>query len=105
MNELPVSRKVQILTALVEGCSIRATSRMTGTHKTTIMRLLCETGDKCIALLDETMRDLPCRHVQVDEIWTFVRKKQCVLTVQERDNPELGDQYVFVPLDAYTNSW
>ena len=102
MNVLSMARKVQVLTALVEGCPIRAVSRMTGTHKTTIMRLLCETGDKCVALLDETMRDLSCRHVQVDEIWTFVRKKQRMLTVKEKKNLEIGDQYVFVALDADT---
>lgn len=105
MNVLPMDRKVHVLTALVEGCSIRGVSRMTGTYETTILRLLGETGDKCMVIPDEKMRDLPCRIIQVDEIWTFVRKKQRVLTVQERDNPELGDQYVFVPLDAYTNSW
>ena len=46
----------------------------------------------------------PCgaKHLQVDEIWTFVRKKQAQLTENERNNPELGDQYVFVAIDAET---
>ncbi len=66
------------------------------------MRLLCRVGEGCARLLDEKMRDLSCRHVQVDEIWTFVRKKQRVLTKKEKRNAELGDQYVFVALDADT---
>jgi IS1 family transposase len=55
-----------------------------------------------MALLDEKMRNLSCRYVQVDEIWTFVRKKQRVLTKTEKRDTTIGDQYVFVALDADT---
>lgn len=102
MNVLPTHRKVQVLTALVEGCSIRSIVRMTDTHMTTILRLLCETGDKCSTLLDETIRDLPCKNIQVDELWTFVKKKQRMLTGKEKLSPELGDQYIFIGMCADT---
>ena len=100
MNVVPKERQIRVLSALVEGNSIRSIERMTGTHQDTITRLLCRTGDGCARLLNEKMVDLPCRYVQVDEIWTFVRKKQRMLTKKEKRTPELGDQYVFVSLDA-----
>lgn len=102
MNVVPKERQIQVLSALVEGNSIRSVERMTGTHRDTIMRLLLRAGEGCARLLDEKMVDLPCRYVQVDEIWTFVRKKQRMLTKREKHNSELGDQYIFVALDAYT---
>lgn len=102
MNVVPKERQIQVLSALVEGNSIRSVERMMGTHQDTITRLLCRVGKGCARLLDEKMRDLPCRNVQVDEIWTFVRKKQRMLTVKEKKNLEIGDQYVFVALDADT---
>jgi IS1 family transposase len=88
--------------ALVEGNSIRSTERMTQTHRDTIMRLLRTVGDGCQQLLDHHLRSFHSRHLQVDEIWTFVGKKQAQLTEEEHNNPALGDQYVFVALDADT---
>ena len=61
MNRVPLARRVQIINALVEGNSIRSTERMTGTHRDTICRLLVEVGDGCAQLMDEQMRELPCR--------------------------------------------
>ena len=102
MNRLKREKQIQVIAALVEGSSIRSTERMTGVHRDTIMRLLCRTGKHCGTLLDERMRDLPCQTIQADEIWTFVGKKKQHLTAEDRLNPELGDQYVFVALDADT---
>ena len=83
MNRVPLARRVQIINCLVEGNSIRSTERMTGTHRDTIMRLLVEVGTGCAQLMDEQMRDLPCRRLQVDEIWAFVGKKQRQMTRQD----------------------
>ena len=89
-------RAVQCLT---EGCSIRSTERLTGLNRNTIMRLLELAGERCQKLLDARLRGLNCRYVQCDEIWTFVQKKQR----QVRDgNREIGDQWVFVAMDADT---
>jgi IS1 family transposase len=88
-----------VISALIEGCSVRSVERMTGVHRDTILRLLVQIGEKCSRLLDTTMHDLPCARVQVDEIWTFVEKKQRWIRQGESD-AEIGDQYVFVALDA-----
>ena len=99
MNILSTARRRAVLAALLEGCSIRATSRLTGVHKTTIMRLLVDAGEHCEVLLDQYLRNLPCSTIEADEIWTYVRKKQGHLTLAETCDPELGDQYTFIGLD------
>jgi IS1 family transposase len=74
---------------------------MTGTHRDTIMRLMVEVGDGCAKLMDEQMRALPCRRIQVDEIWAYVGKKQARL-VPGDDRTRLGDMWTFVALDPET---
>ncbi len=98
MNCLSVDRKVQVLNALLESCSIRAASRLTHTHKNTIIRLMVQSGEHCQILLDRTLHDLPCQTIEADEIWTFVRKKEYRLTEAEA-GIGIGDQYTFVALD------
>lgn len=102
MNALKMEKKLAVLSALVEGNSIRSTERMTGVHRDTIMRLLNHIGEHCLDLLNQKMQDFHCRLIQADEIWTFVRKKEQRLIDEEKLNPELGDQYVFYALDAET---
>ncbi|HEX3423736.1 MAG TPA: hypothetical protein VHS33_10100 [Sphingomicrobium sp.] len=75
MNRLPLDRRAQIINALVEGNSIRSTKRMFNVHRDTIMRLLVEVGSGCATILNDEMRDLSCRRIQVDEIWAYVQKK------------------------------
>jgi hypothetical protein len=101
MNRVPLARRTQIINCLVEGNSIRSTERMTGTHRDTICRLLVEVGDGCAQLMDEQMRELPCRRIQVDEIWAYVGKKQAHLK-EDDDRSRLGDQWTFVALDPDT---
>ena len=100
MNTITFERKVAVLSALLEGCSIRSTARMTGVHKTTIMRLLVETGEHCESMMANRLKNLPCTEIEADEIWTFVGKKQRHLTLaEESGRPELGDQYAFIGFD------
>jgi hypothetical protein len=101
MNRVPLARRVQIINCLVEGNSIRSAERMTGTHRDTICRLLVEVGEGCAALMDEQMRELACRRIEVDEIWAYVGKKQRHLTALD-DPRRVGDQYTFVALDPET---
>jgi len=97
-SEEAAARAIQ---CLIEGCSIRTTERITGLNRNTIMRLLVVIGNRCARLLDTRMRNLHCRYVQCDEIWTFVQKKQ--RQVRRDPNPyEIGDQWVFVAMDAET---
>ena len=100
MNSLKQDRKLAVIAALTEGCSIRSVSRMTGVHKKTIMKLLVEVGSRCQRMMDETMRGLRFEAVECDEIWTFVQKKEGAMKADERKaNPDLGDQYTYIALD------
>ena len=99
MNVLPLERKRAVLSLLWEGYSIRSTSRLTGVQKSTIMRLLVDAGEHCQRLLDRELRNLPCRTIEADEIWTFVRVKQDHLIGIDSTNPQIGEQYLFVGLD------
>jgi IS1 family transposase len=101
MNMLSLEEKTQVISALVEGNSIRSTERMTGVHRDTIMRLLLRTGENCQRILDEKMQAIRAKNIQVDEIWTFVAKKQKHVN-GDANASEIGDQYVFVALDADT---
>jgi IS1 family transposase len=83
---------------MTEGMSIRAISRVTGIHKTTILALLLTVGLKCARLFDAMVRNVRPRYIQADEAWTFVQKKQKRLTVE--DPIERGDQYVWIALDS-----
>ena len=101
MNRLNLDRRTQVIVALVEGNSIRSTERMLNIHRDTIMRLLVEVGSGCAALVDEKMRELPCKRVQVDEIWSYVGKKQRQVKDTD-DRTSVGDQWTFVAIDAET---
>lgn len=101
MNKLQIDKQTAIISALVEGNSIRSTERMTGVHRDTITRLLTKVGNGCGVIMDQTMRNLPCKNIQVDEIWNYVGKKQGHL--RPEDNPSLyGDMWTYVALDADT---
>jgi IS1 family transposase len=100
MNTLSADKKVAVISSLLEGNSVRSTERMTGVHRDTICRLLVEAGEHCATLLDERMRQLPCKRLQCDEIWTYVAKK--ARHVRQDDPAEFGDQWVYVALDADT---
>ena len=88
----------RVVALLCEGVSVRAISRLTGIHKTTILSLLLTVGAKCAELFDQTVVNLRPRYVQADEAWTFVQKKQKRLKADDPD--EQGDQYLWVALDS-----
>jgi len=95
---LPMDKAVAILKLLVEGMSLRSIERVTGVHRDTIMRLLLLAGERCASLMHARMRNLRTRYLQIDEIWTYVGKKK--RHVRKGDSPDLGDQWVFVAIDA-----
>ncbi len=102
MNVLPMERRSQILSALVEGNSVRSTSRMSGAHIGTILSLLKRIGDGCERLMDRTMHDLNCGRLEVDEIWSYVAMKQKRAAQYPERRWEIGDFYTFVAIDAET---
>src|SRR5262245_52989305 len=101
-NVLPREKKLAVLRLLVEGNSIRSTERITGVNRNTIMSLLAKFGSACKEWLDLNLCNLHLEHVEIDEIWTFVRKKQKELQGFEIIDPEIGDIYVFTAIDQKT---
>jgi hypothetical protein len=71
MNRLSTPERAQVIAALVEGASINSVVRMTGISKPTILKLLADLGTACKKYQDEKLRNLPCKRVQCDEIWSF----------------------------------
>lgn len=99
VNKLPQAKQAAILKALTDGASIRATARMVGVRKTTVLRLLVDVGQLCAIYQDEKLRNLPCRRVEADEIWAFVGAKQ-----RNAKRQGDGDIWTFTALDADTQT-
>jgi IS1 family transposase len=97
MRKLDTTKRMAILTALVEGCSINATARMCGVSKLTVLRLLADVGSLCRDYHDLTVRRLNSKRVQLDEIWSFVGCKQ---KNKERGKIGDGDCWTWVAIDA-----
>lgn len=102
MNRIPRDKQEQIIALLVEGCSIRSVERLTGVHRDTATRFLVRTGEHCARLLDEHLTGVEPRMVQCDEVWTYCRKKDRRLTTEEKHDPTIGSQFVFVSFDPET---
>lgn len=99
MKKLTTARRAQIVSCLVEGCSIRSTVRMTGFSKNTVAKLLVDLGEACREWHDEHVRGLNTQRVQADEIWAFVGAKQKSV---EKGKAGHGDIWTWVALDADT---
>src|SRR5215217_3814041 len=76
MNQLTPERRAQVLNCLVEGNSIRSTVRLTGAGKNTVARLLVAVGKACSIFQDKAFRQLTCKRIQCDEVWSFVGSKE-----------------------------
>jgi IS1 family transposase len=100
-NILAADKQRAALQMLVEGVSLRSVTRLTGIHRTTVMNLMVRFGDGCRQFLDEEMRGLSLKHLQCDEIHTFVGKRQKNLTVDEkRERFDIGEIYLWTALDT-----
>src|SRR5271154_6978310 len=101
MNRLDPIKQAQVVSALVEGCSIRATVRMTGVAKNTIVKLLVELGAACSEYLNAHLVNLNCQRVQIDEIWSFCYAKAKNVTPEiAAKNPFAGDAWTWAAIDA-----
>lgn len=98
-NILSTDKKVTAVGMLCEGNSIRSIERMTGIHRDTIMRLGVRVGKACEKIMNETMRNLVCSKIQMDEVWGFIGKKQRNLQIGD-DQRLVGDVWTFVSVDA-----
>ena len=101
-NVLKPEKRAAVISALVEGNSVNSTVRMTGVAKNTILKLLVELGTACTIHQDRVLRDLPCKRVQVDEIWAFVHAKQKNVPVEKQGQFGYGDVWTFTAIDADT---
>ena len=99
-NVLNMDKQIMVIGALAEGSSIRSIERMTGVHRDTVMRLGVKVGQGCTALMDATMRNLPCTRLEMDEIWGFIGKKDKHVRID--DDPTLGNVWTFCAIDADT---
>jgi len=98
MNKLNAEEQKRVIACLVEGNSLRAVTRMTGVHRTTIMKLLCDLGRACSEYQDKVFRNLCCKRVQCDEIWTYVFAKERNCTAEQKAKGA-GDIWTWVALD------
>jgi IS1 family transposase len=108
MNRLTTEQRAQILGLMVEGMAIRAISRMTGASKNTINKLLIDAGQACSEYQDRAMRELPCKRLQLDEIWSFVAMKAKNVPETRKGEFGIGDVWTWTAIDADTKlipSW
>jgi hypothetical protein len=100
-NILPIESQIEIVQLLAEGMSIRSIERVKPFHRDTIMRLGVRVGDACAKMLDEKMRDLECRYIEIDEIWGFVGKKHRNTNANDPIGRS-GSIWTYVALDKET---
>ena len=108
MNKLSLERQAQVIKVLCEGNSIRSTARITNTAINTVVKLLRDVGKACAEYQDEHLRNLPCRHIQCDEIWSFCYAKQKNVPEEKQGRFGYGDVWTWTAIDADTKlvpSW
>jgi IS1 family transposase len=108
MNRLSRAERAQIIRTLVEGNSIRSTSRITGFARNTITTLLVELGTACAAYQDTALRNLTSTRIECDEIWAFCYAKAKNVPVDHRDEFGYGDVWTWTAIDPDTKlvpSW
>lgn len=99
-NHLPRNKQIEVLHHLVEGNTLRSTTRLTGVHRTTIQNLMIRFGRSCKEFMDSKLRGLTLGSIEVDEIWTFVLKKQGRLEIEQKaERFDIGDIYLWTALD------
>ncbi|MCK5126940.1 MAG: DDE-type integrase/transposase/recombinase [candidate division Zixibacteria bacterium] len=108
MRKLSKEKRVRVLAALVEGNSIRSTVRMTGVAKNTVVKLLEDIGKVCIEYQDKKLKNLTCKRIECDEIWSFCYSKQKNVPKDKKGEFGYGDVWTWVAIDSDTKltlSW
>jgi len=101
MNKLDTAARARVVSCLVEGNSIRSTVRMIGVAKNTVVKLLADLGAACSEYQDKTFRNLTCKRLQCDEIWSFVGAKEANIPTEEKGQGR-GDVWTWTAIDAET---
>jgi IS1 family transposase len=102
MNKLTTAKRTQVIAALVEGNSIRAICRMTDVAKGTVLKLLVDLGKACAKYQDEHLRNLPCKQIQCDEVWSFCYAKEKNVPEEMKGKLGFGDIWTWTAIDADT---
>ncbi|MFZ5875807.1 MAG: IS1 family transposase [Nitrospirota bacterium] len=102
MNKLDTKKRAQIVAALVEGNSLRATSRMADVAFNTVLKFVPEIGQACAEFQDRTLRNLTCRRIQCDEIWSFCYAKRKNVPTEKQGEFGYGDIWTWVAIDSDT---
>src|SRR5438105_10334858 len=102
MNKLPTAKRVAILRTLTEGCSLRSTSRMVGLSINTVVKMLIDAGKAGARYQHEVMVNLPCRKLQLDEIWGFIYAKNKNLPEEMVGQLGKGSIWTWIAIDAET---
>lgn len=102
MNKLPLAKRVQILSMLCEGSSMRSISRVADVSINTVSKLLVEAGEACLSIHDETVRDVKASRVQCDEIWSFCHAKEKNVATAKAAPEGAGDVWTWTAIDADT---
>lgn len=108
MNRLTNEKRCAVIRALVEGCSIRSIVHMTGVSKNTVTKLLVDIGEVCSEFQNDTLRNLTCKRLEVDEIWSFCYSKQKNVPEEKRGEFGIGDVWTWTAICADTKlvpSW
>jgi IS1 family transposase len=100
MNRLPLETRVQILSMLCEGSSMRSISRVTGVSINTVTKLLVDAGRACAEFHDEAVRHVKAQRVQCDEIWSFTYSKAAHVLSAKAAPQRAGDTWTWTALDA-----
>lgn len=101
-NVLPLETRVQILTLLTEGNSMRSVSRVCDVSFNTVAKLLADAGEACLALHDEKVRGVKAKNVQCDEIWSFLYAKKKNVAKAKAAPEHAGDVWTWTALDSDT---
>lgn len=99
---LEMDRALQVLQLLLEGMSVRATMRVTGVNRNTILDLLALVGDRCEEMMETRLQKVPVLDVQVDEVWGYVFCKEKTRTRSYEGQDEIGDAYCFIGMERHT---
>src|SRR4030042_1220396 len=108
MNKLSIKRRARIIGCLVEGNSLRATARMTDSAKNTVVKLLVDIGQACAEYQNQTLRNLTCKRLQCDEIWSFCYAKAKNVPDEKKGQFGYGDVWTWTAICADTKlvpSW
>jgi IS1 family transposase len=108
MNKLPTAKRAQILHLLVEGSSMQAAARIADVSFNSVVKLLVDAGEACSEYQDRRFRNLNCKRLQVEEIWSFVHCKQRVVATAKAAPQGAGDIWTWMAIDADTKlvpSW